>query len=75
MTYEYFGYPTNFIFDYQKAVKNTTIEDVLRVAQEYLHPDRIVTLIVGNEEAVKQDLANLQQKIISVDVTIPEPST
>lgn len=75
MTYEYFGYPNNFIFNYQKAVKNTTIEDVLRVAQEYLQPDRIVTLVVGNEEVVKQDLANLQQQIISIDVTIPESSS
>jgi zinc protease len=75
MTYEYFGYPNNFIFNYQKAVKNTTIEDVLRVAQEYLQPDRIVTLVVGNEKAVKQDLANLQQQIISIDVTIPESSS
>jgi zinc protease len=48
---------------------------VLRVAQEYLQPDRIVTLVVGNEKAVKQDLANLQQQIISIDVTIPESSS
>ncbi|BAQ62036.1 processing protease [Geminocystis sp. NIES-3708] len=75
MTYEYFGYPNDFIFNYQKAVKKTTIEDVLRVAQEYLQPDRIVTLIVGNEKAFKEDLANLQQQIISVDVTIPESSS
>ncbi|WP_308254073.1 pitrilysin family protein [Geminocystis sp. GBBB08] len=75
MTYEYFGYPNDFIFKYQKAVKNTTIEDVLRVAQEYLHPEKIVTLVVGNKEVVKQDLANLHQKIISVDVTIPEFSS
>lgn len=75
MTYEYFDYPTNFIFNYQKAVKNTTIEEVLRVAQEYLQPDRIVTLVVGNEEAVKKDLANFQQQIINIDVTIPESSS
>ena len=74
MTYEYYNYPRNFIFDYQKAVKNTTVEDVLRVAKQYLQPEKIVTLVVGNEEAIKQDLGNLQQKIISVDITIPESS-
>ena len=39
MTYEYYGYPQDFIFDYQQGVKNTQIDDILKVAQEYLHPD------------------------------------
>lgn len=75
MTYEYFSYPNDFIFNYQKAVKATTIEDVLRVAQEYLQPDRIVTLIVGDEKTFKQDLTNLQQQIIGIDITIPESAS
>lgn len=75
MTYEYYGYPEDFIFTYQKAVKNTTIQDVLKVAQEYLQPDQIVTLVVGNEAVFKQDLATLNQNIISVDITIPQPAS
>ncbi len=74
MIYEYYGYPEDFIFDYQNAVKNTTVEDVLRVAQEYLQPDQIVTLVVGNEGIVKADLANLNQKVSSIDITIPQPA-
>lgn len=56
MLYEYVGYPADFIFDYQKGVEATTIADVRRVAQEYLRPDELVTLVVGNVEAFEQEL-------------------
>lgn len=68
MTYEYYDYPQNFIFDYQQGVKNTQIDDVLKVAQEYLHPDKIVTLVVGNEEEIKQELQTLGQNIKQVEI-------
>lgn len=74
MTYEYFGYPKDFIFQYQKGVKETTIEDVLRVAKKYLKPEQIVTLIVGNEEVIKPSLSRLNTNIQIVDITIPQPS-
>lgn len=73
MRYEYYGYPSDFIFRYQQAVKDTTIEDVQRVAQKYLQPDQIVTLVVGNTSAIQPPLTNLSQNVTSLDVTIPEP--
>ncbi len=73
MTYEYYGYPEDFIFTYQQGIKNATIDDVLKVAQDYLQPDKIVTLVVGNEKVVKPDLATLNQQISNLDVSIPEP--
>ena len=69
-TYEYYGYPQDFIFEYQKGVKATTIEDVQRVAQEYLKPENIVTLVVGNEEEINPPLSQLGQTVKSIDVTI-----
>ena len=71
MTYEYYGYPEDFIFDYQKGVKATTIEEVQRVAQQYLKPDNIVTLVVGNEQEIKPPLSQLGQTVKPVDITIP----
>ncbi|MBD2395109.1 insulinase family protein [Cyanobacterium aponinum FACHB-4101] len=68
ITYEYYDYPQNFIFDYQQGVKNTQIDDVLNVAQEYLHPDKIVTLVVGNEEEIKQELQTLGQNIKQIEI-------
>ncbi|MDJ0845999.1 M16 family metallopeptidase [Crocosphaera sp.] len=71
MTYEYYGYPQDFIFDYQKGVKATTIEEVQRVAQDYLKPENIVTLVVGNEQEINPPLSQLGQTVQSLDVTIP----
>ncbi len=71
MRYEYFDYPKNFIFEYQKQVENTTQQDILEVAQEYLQPDQLVTVIVGNVQAMNPPLSNLKQEINLVDVSIP----
>ncbi len=73
MTYEYYGYPSDFLLRYQKAVKATTVEDVQRVAQKYLQPDKIVTLVVGNASAIQPPLTSLSTEVTSVDVTIPKP--
>ena len=72
LTYEYYGYPNDFIFDYQKGVKNTSIEDVQRVAQQYLKPENLVTLVVGNEQEIQPPLSQLGQQISVLDVTIPQ---
>ncbi|MGB5632263.1 MAG: pitrilysin family protein [Waterburya sp.] len=71
MRYEYFDYPKNFIFEYQKQVENTTQQDILEVAQEYLQPDQLVTVVVGNVQAMNPPLSNLKQEINLVDVSIP----
>lgn len=74
MRYEYYGYPKDFLFDYLRGVKATTIEDVQRVAQKYLQPDQLVTLVVGNAAAIQPPLTNLSNNVTSVDITIPEAS-
>jgi len=73
MRYEYFGYPLDFLFRYQQGVKATTIADVQRVAQTYLKPEDIVTLVVGNAQAIQPPLTALKQPVTSVDITIPPP--
>ena len=72
MRYEYFDYPEDFIFKYQDEVQNTTREDILNVAQEYLQPDQLVTLVVGNVKAMNPPLSNLEQEVSLVDVSIPQ---
>lgn len=69
MTYEYYGYPQDFIFDYQKKVQAITKEDVQRVAGKYLHPDRLVTVVVGNGEAVLPSLSKLQEPVQKLDIS------
>lgn len=72
--YEYFDYPEDFIFEYQDKIQNTTRENILDAAQEYLQPDQLITLVVGNIQAMNPPLSNLEQEISLVDVSIPEPS-
>ena len=75
MRYEYYDYPDDFIFQYQKGVEETTIADVQRVAEQYLQPDKIVTLVVGNEAEIQPPLSSLNPEttVTSIDISIPEP--
>lgn len=72
MRYEYYDYPEDFIFEYQEQVKSTTEEDILKVAQEHLQPDKLATLIVGNNQAMNPPLSSLAKEINIVDVSIPK---
>ena len=73
MRYEYFGYPDDFIFQYQRAVKSMTTAKVQAAAQKHLQPDQIVTLIVGNKAAIQPPLEDLG-KVTPLDITIPQPA-
>lgn len=75
MRYEYFGYPADFLFRYQRAVEATTAADVQRVARTYLKPENIVTLVVGNVTAIQPPLTSLAQRVTPIDIAIPAPRT
>ena len=42
--------PKEFLETYRERIMAVTIDDVNRVARKYLHPDRMVLLVVGNSE-------------------------
>lgn len=48
----YTGRPDDYWQNYTKNIGAVTPEDVLAAAQKYLHPDKLVFLIVGDPEAV-----------------------
>ena len=68
MRYEYYDYPEDFIFEYQERVQNTTREDILEAARKYLQPKQLVTLVVGNVEAMNPPLSSLAEEIEIVDI-------
>lgn len=73
LTYRYFGYPDDFIFQHQKAISNVTPADILRVAKEYLDPAKFVTVAVGNPKDFGSPLSALGQPVTNLDISIPEP--
>ncbi|WP_421655999.1 M16 family metallopeptidase [Leptothermofonsia sp. ETS-13] len=75
LRYEYFGYPSDFLFRYRRGVEATTIADVQRVAKTYLQPEKIVTLVVGNERDINPPLSTLSPnaEVTAIDISIPPP--
>lgn len=72
MRYEYFGYPKDFLFQYQKAIQAVTRADVLRVAKEHFLPENLAIVAVGNPKEFGKPLSVLG-KVNTLDLTIPEP--
>ena len=50
---EYTARDPEYLLRYRERISAVTAEDVLRVAREYLHPERLVMLVVGNLDAVE----------------------
>jgi zinc protease len=73
--YEYYGYPRDFIFQYQKAIAAVTKADVLRVARKYFKPEDLTYVAVGNPEGFGTPLSALNMKVEPIDLTIPEPKS
>ena len=72
--YEYFGYPSDFVFQYRDNVENATTEQVLEAAQANLVPDKLVTIVVGNTDEINPTLDSLGAQVTPIDVTIPPPA-
>ena len=51
---QYTGRSDNYWQDYRKNIEAVTPDDILTVAKKYLHPDKLVFLVVGDPEAVQK---------------------
>jgi zinc protease len=71
-TYEFYGYPSDFLERYREGVEKVTSADVLRVANQYLHKNDLKVLVVGNAGDFETQLAALGP-VTPVDITIPSP--
>jgi Zn-dependent M16 (insulinase) family peptidase len=70
MTYDYFGYPRDFVDRVKAGVEKVTRADVKRVAAKYLKPDLVKILVVGNEKQLDEPLSVLGA-VNRIDITIP----
>ena len=70
MTYEFYGYPADFLERYRAGVEKVTAADVDRAAKKYLHKDQMRVLVVGNQAEFDKPLSTLGA-VTPIDITIP----
>jgi predicted Zn-dependent peptidase len=72
MTYDYFGYPPDFLEKTKENIEKVTKEDVLRVARKHLQPDNLQILCVGRPQDFDEPLSVLGP-VREIDIAIPVP--
>jgi len=72
MTYEYHGYPADFLLQIKENVEKVSKEDVLRVAKKHLQPDKVQILAVGRPQDFGEPMSSLGT-VNEIDITIPAP--
>ncbi|SYZ74377.1 Peptidase M16 domain protein [Candidatus Zixiibacteriota bacterium] len=76
---QYTGRPDDYWQNYTKNIQAVTPDDVLAAAQKYLHPDKLVFLIIGNADEIKKGSDKHPENIADFgNITIlplPDPMT
>ncbi|MCK4306137.1 MAG: insulinase family protein [Candidatus Eisenbacteria sp.] len=70
--YEFYGYPADFLEQYQEKVRTLTTADLLAVAQRHIHPEEMAVLLVGPKGKFDAPLETLGS-VNEIDITIPDP--
>ena len=74
VSYEYWGYPADFLLQYKKGVEAVSKADVLRVTKQYLKPENFTIVAVGDPKKFGgKDLKTLGMPIEKLDIAIPQP--
>ena len=74
LRYDYYGYPRDFISQYQRGIQAVTRADVLRVARERVSIQDMTIVAVGNPQEFGKPLATLGLPVTSIDLTILTPA-
>jgi zinc protease len=72
LTYEFYGYPADWLDRYPAEIQKITAADVNRVAAKYVHRDQLAVLVVGNTKEFDKPLSSLGP-VKEIDITIPPP--
>lgn len=71
MTYEFYGYPADFLERFRVGIENVTSDDVARVARKYVHKEKLATLVLGNSSDFDRQLTAFGP-VTKLDISIPE---
>ena len=72
MTYEFYGYPQDYLEKFRLGVDKVTAADVAQAASKYLHKEKLAVLVVGNAGEFLKPLSSLGP-VTNIDITIPPP--
>ena len=72
MSYEFFGYPLDFLEKYEAGIQKVEAADVAKIPPKYLHPQQMRVLVVGNAAEFDKPLNSLGP-VTPLDITIPPP--
>ena len=72
MAYEFYGYPLDFLENFQREIEKVTKEDVARVAAKYIHREQMAVLVVGKVSEFDKPLSGLGT-VNKLDIAIPAP--
>ena len=72
LTYEFYGYPADWLDKFPAEIQKVTAADVNRVAAKYVHRDQLAVLVVGNTKEFDKPLSSLGA-VKEIDITIPPP--
>ncbi len=70
MTYEFYGYPADFLEKYRVGIEKVTQQDVARVAHQYIHKDQLALLVVGKAADFDRPLSSFGP-VTTLDISIP----
>lgn len=72
VTYEFYGYPPDWLDKFPVEIKKVTASDVNRVAGKYVHANQLAVLVVGNTKEFDKPLSTLGP-VKEIDISIPPP--
>ena len=65
---ELYGLPEDYFDRYRENIAAVSKDDITRVANKYLDPDRILIVIVGSASAIREPLGTLGMPIHELDI-------
>jgi zinc protease len=72
ITYEFYGYPSDWLDKFPAEIQKVTAADVNRVAAKYVHREQFAVLVVGNTKEFDKPLSSLGP-VKEIDIAIPPP--
>ena len=73
MTYEYYGFPLDWLARYRRGIESVTTAQVQKAAVDHIHLQDFSILVVGPAEGTDRPLSEFGE-VVKVDITIPEPA-